>query len=359
LLLSEFIEFLAVVRWYTNKKIGIWGGRFEVRKDFLVDRLMMRRGVYQRPFLHVGMVILLATGMLLAPVVANTYPGLASDPKESDIPPSAVLNTAVSSETTTQISEKPRDQVITYTVKPGDTLSSIALDKGVSIDTIRWANESKIVSIHDIRPGQEILIPPVTGVVHKVRKGETVYSIAKKYDTNPQKIVDFPFNDFADNETFALSAGQSLIVPDGVVPEVQLWAAPPSKPVDVGSMTAGGTGQFSWPVGGIITQRRTWYHTGLDIANPGAPDIGVADSGRVVVVVRSSAGYGWYVVVDHGNGFSTLYAHLQAIYVELGQNVTKGQAVGKMGSTGRSTGTHLHFEVRKNGVALDPVGFLK
>lgn len=357
---SELIEFFSTLRWYVNKKILYFGGHFEERKDIIVDKLMFRRGAYQRRFLNVSLIAIIVVGMTLAPILADTYPGLASDLQTDSTPPSAVLNDVmVNPEVSTTISEKPRDEVIIYTVKSGDTLSSIAKDHGVSIDTIRWANSSKITSVNDIHPGNELSIPPVTGVVHKVKSGDSIYSIAKKYDTNAQKIVDFPFNDFGDTETFALKAGQILVVPDGVMPQEQLWAPAPAKPFDVGSMFAGGTGQFSWPTSGVITQRRTWYHTGLDIASPSAPGVGAADAGRVVTVTRINTGYGWHVVVDHGNGYSTLYAHLQAIYVNIGDNVSKGQLLGKMGNTGRSTGTHLHFEVRKAGSFMDPLGYLK
>ena len=122
--------------------------------------------------------------------------------------------------------------------------------------------------------------------------------------------------------------------------------------------SAGGTGEFIWPCSGEITQWRTWYHSGIDIANASAPDIVAAGSGVVAFVSYETWGYGYHVVVNHGR-YQTLYAHLSQIYVSEGQSVFTGQALGKMGTTGRSTGIHLHFEVRSGNAILNPMDFLK
>ncbi len=122
---------------------------------------------------------------------------------------------------------------------------------------------------------------------------------------------------------------------------------------------AGGTGKLLWPTGGVITQYPIWYHNAFDIANPGAPGVMAADTGNVTVPGFMRYGYGNQIVVDHGNGFSTLYAHLSEIYVKTGDRVSRGQVIGRMGSTGRSTGTHLHFETRVNGVAVNPAGYFR
>ena len=240
--------------------------------------------------------------------------------------------------------------MISYEVVSGDTLSSVAQKFGVSIDTIKWSNDLKR---DNLSIGQNLQIPPVSGIVHKVKEGETVQSIAKKYKTASQNIVNFPFNDFADLDTFALSVGQTLIVPDGVQPEAPAIARP------LPPTFAGGTGQLLWPAAGIITQYPVWYHMALDIASPAGPGIAAAESGTVTLVEYLRYGYGYYVIVSHSDGLSTLYAHLSEIYVKTGDRLSRGQVLGRMGSTGRSTGTHLHFEVRKNGVILNPLPFLK
>jgi murein DD-endopeptidase MepM/ murein hydrolase activator NlpD len=334
---------------------------FEKRKDMVVDVLMARRGKYQRPFMHFSVGVLFVAGLVSGPILADTYPGRnpASD-LENFTPPSAVATSLDFSEygVKTQVSEKPRDQVLEYTVEQGDTLSSIATKFGISLDTIRWANS---LSRDVLQVGQVLKIPPVTGVVHKVREGETVYSIAKRYSTEAQKIVNFPFNDFSDLDTFALNVGQTLVVPDGEI------AQPVSKPVipsriavnTPSNLSSGGSGQFSWPTGGVITQYPIWYHMALDIANREAPAITAAGEGTVASVQFLKYGYGQHIIISHTEGLSTLYAHMSEIYVKAGDKVTRGQVLGRMGSTGRSTGTHLHFEVRRNGTPVDPRPFLK
>ena len=199
----------------------------------------------------------------------------------------------------------------------------------------------------------------MTGVAHKVAKGDTVYSIAKKYDSSSQAIVDFPFNTFSNDETFELAIGQTVIVPDGVKPQESVAVSPRIRQItpDAGSVVA--SGSFAWPTSGTITQNFAWYHPGLDIANKAAPNVVAADSGKVVYAGCINWGYGCHVIIDHGNGYKTLYAHFQKIYVSLGQNVGRGNLIGQMGSTGRSTGTHTHFEISKNGVKLNPLSVLK
>lgn len=338
--------------YYLGKKLGSAGSRFESQKNLLVDILLARRGTYQRPFLHFSLGVLFLIGVVAAPIVADSYPGAIPRSLADYTPSSAVATSldmaAYGVQTTT--SEKPRDVVITHTVASGDTLSKIAEKYSVSVDSIKWLNDTKGDSL---KVGQEVKIPPVTGIVHKVGEGETIYSIAKKYKTDAQKIVNYPFNDYANLDSFALNVGQEIVVPDGVMPEAPAIVIP-QPPV-----FAGGTGQFLWPVAGLITQYPVWYHMAVDIANPTMPGIAAADSGTVVLVEYLCYGYGQHVIISHGDGLQTLYGHLSEIYVKVGDTVARGQIIGRMGSTGRSSGTHLHFEVRKNGVVVNPLPFLK
>jgi len=333
---------------YIEKKLHHFGIRFEAQKSILVEILIARRGTYQRPFLHFSLGVLFVVGVMSAPILASSTTANTSD----FTPPSAVLTSLDMAEygVQTEISQKPRDQVISYEVQKGDTLSTIAEKFGVSVDTIKWAND---IRSDNLRIGQEVKIPPVTGVVHKVREGENIYTIAKKYKTDAQKIVNFPFNEFSDLDTFALQIGQTLIVPDGVIAEAPAIIAP-APPVIVG-----GTGQFQWPTNGLITQYPIWYHMAVDIANSSAPGIAASDKGTVVLVQYLRYGYGQHVMIDHGNGFTTLYGHMSNIYVNVGDVVSRGQVIGRMGSTGRSSGIHLHFEIRKNGVTINPLPMLK
>lgn len=337
--------------FYLEKKLKRAGKIFEAQKAVVVDILMARRGTYQRPFLHFSLGVIFVVGVMSAPILASSYPGVPTaladfESSSATITSLDLLEYGVQ----TQRSDKPRDQIISYTVEKGDTLAAIAQKFGVTVDTIKWVNDMRRDSLSI---GQELKIPPVTGVVHKVREGETIYSIAKKYKTEAQKIVNFPFNDFADLDTFALNVGQTLVVPDGVV------AAAPAIVSPRPPVLAGGSGQFQWPSNGVITQYPIWYHNALDIANPAAPPVAAAGEGVVTSVQHLRYGYGQHVLVDHGGGIATLYAHLSEIYVKPGDRIGRGQVLGRMGSTGRSTGTHLHFEVRRNGVTVNPLGYLK
>ena len=175
-------------------------------------------------------------------------------------------------------------------------------------------------------------------------------------------MVDFPYNTFSDDETFELAVGQIVVVPDGIVPEAKTLWSPTARykqiTPDAGTVVA--SGSFAWPAQGQISQRYAWYHKGIDIANKTAPNILAADSGTVVVAGWVDGyGYGNRILINHGNGYSTLYAHLSGVYVVPGQTVSRGSAIGKMGSTGRSTGVHLHFEIIRNGSYLNPLSVLQ
>lgn len=351
----ELKDFVKVLLRYFPKRLTQFLAGFEAGKGVVVEGLVAQRGKYTRPFLHTGMMGLFLVGLLLAPVVSRA----ASSEDSNAFGRGIVLGLIGETEMTTSVSVKPRDSVVTYIVQPGDTVSSIAKKFDVSIDTIRWQNDLK--TIDAIKPGDKIEVPPVTGMVHKVKRGETIYSIAKKYDVTAQQIINWPFNIYSNDETFELAVGQTIIVPDGVKPAEQLWD--PKRYVaqttpDAGRVSA--TGQFAWPTSGGITQRYVWYHRGVDIANKSTPNVLAADSGRIVVAGwPDNFGYGNRVLIEHGNGFQTLYGHLASVSVTAGQTVNRGDVIGRMGSTGRSTGPHLHFEVRRGGELMDPLAFLK
>lgn len=331
---------------------------FEKGKSWLASRLYRQRGRWARPFVHSGMALLVVSGITLGPTLIEEN---FSNPWKESVPPSAVLSAATIEdvETSTLISAKPRSELLEYTVQPGDTVSTIAEKFGITVDTIRWENDLK--SVKDIKPDQKLRILPVSGMKHKVKHGETIYSIAKKYQVDAQVIVNWPYNSYANDETFALSVGQELTIPEGIKPKEV-----PTEPRRFYAQVPGagtGTGQFVWPVSGRITQNFVWYHKGLDIANADSPDVLAADGGTVILAGwLAPTAYGNHIIIDHGNGLATLYAHLSQVYVgtEAGRNkVARGQPIGKMGSTGRSTGVHLHFEIRRDGLAVNPLDFLK
>lgn len=358
--LQEFYVYLCALFYYIQKRLRITFWRFESTKNIFVGIFVRRRGIYNlRPFFHIFMIFIFIAGLLLAPLLADRYPTLGRGEDYGETP-SSVLNTETSLtdvETETKVSEKPRDKVVSYYVAKGDTVSEVAEAFGVSGESVKWLNNIRGDSL---KIGQELLIPPVTGVIHKVQRGETVYSIAKKYKVDAQKIVNWPYTDFSNDETFELIAGQSIVVPDGVPPEevkpVTYVAQKPATPYT--GPVAGG--KFAWPMRGGISQYPVWYHMAVDITNPVGTPIVAGKNGKVISAQSLTWGYGKHVIIDHGDGFSSLYAHMSGFNVGVGQSVTGGSTVvGWVGMTGRTTGPHLHFEIRKNGVTINPLGYLQ
>ena len=349
LFFKEFFDFLI-------KSLHLSFLNFEEKKGVFVTALYKQRGKLARRLMHSGMAVLAGVGVMIAPTIAQEFPGRSVNPWEVNYAPVVLSATSeVAPEIETLVSEKLRD-IIRYTVAEGDTVSSIAEKFGVSADTIRWQNN---LTKDKVKVGQVIEILPVSGVSHKVKKSDTVYSIAKYYDTSPQGIVDFPYNTFTNDETFELAIGQIIVIPDGVRPaERQISPRVRQLTPDAGTVVA--SGNFVWPAGGTITQRFVWYHKGIDIANSAGSNILAADAGTVIMAGWPDGyGYGNRVLINHGNGYKTLYGHLSQIYVVPGQTVARGAAIGKMGSSGRSTGVHLHFEIIQGGTYLNPLNILR
>lgn len=253
------------------------------------------------------------------------------------------------------IEEQKITEITTYKVQAGDTISDIAAKFGIKPETLLWAN-SELENNPDLLSIDQVLtILPIDGVYHQVGGSDTIDGIATVYKTDPQAIIDSPLNNL-NLENPIIKPGQWLVVPDGTKPYIPKYVSVAAVSAPSGSL--GGTGAFSWPTSGSITQQYWNGHRGLDIgAWTGAP-IYAADSGYVVAAQWDDRGYGRMVIVDHGNGFKSLYAHLSVIYVSVGEEVAQGQQIGEMGSTGNSTGPHLHFELILNGAQRNPWGFL-
>lgn len=227
--------------------------------------------------------------------------------------------------------EAGSDHITTYTVREGDTISQIAEMFHVSVNTLRWANDIK--KIDSIRVGQTLVILPVSGVKHVIKKGDTLASIAKKYKGDLEEILEF--NEITLGE--ALPIGETIIIPDGEMVDQAPKASAPSY-----------ADYYIRPIkGGKKTQGLHGYN-GVDLATyVGAPVYASAE-GQVVVSKSGgwNGGYGNYIVIKHPNKTQTLYAHLSRNLVSVGEKVSQGQTIGENGSTGKSTGPHLHFEVR-------------
>ncbi len=238
-------------------------------------------------------------------------------------------------------------EIETYIVQGGDTVVGLARRFGITPETILSANRSLDGNPDLLKLGQELKILPVSGVLHEVEEGDTLASIAEEYEVSVDEITGYAANGLAADS--ALEPGQEIVVPGGK------WELPPPPMVE-GSGDA--TGNFVWPTTGRLTQGVWAGHVAIDLGTPTGTPIYASDGGTVVEAGWSNVGYGNYVLIDHGNGFRTRYAHMSKILATRGQTVDQGQQIGLVGSTGNSTGPHLHFEVYLNGVLQSPLKYL-
>lgn len=253
-----------------------------------------------------------------------------------------------------------RAEVVSYVVQQGDVLGSIAQAYGVTISTILWENNLTYRSY--IRPGDTLRILPVSGIKHTVASGDTLSKISRKYETSQSKIIEFnklaSASDLTIGDTLLLPGGSrpSSAAPRRTSPTIARRVAAPVPSIDVPA------GQlYIWPTTvKRISQYYGWRHTGLDVAGPvGTPLV----ASRAGTVTRSkcgwNGGYGCHVILNHGDGVQTVYAHASALYVDVGESVAQGQTIAAMGSTGRSTGSHIHYEVRVNGARQNPLRYVR
>lgn len=350
---------------------------FDTVKSSVVKRMFWGRGAFLKYVVQIAFVVLAVilsiSYIYRTPTIINAneedleYISVA----EGDLlAMNATLNTSI---------PKDREERGTeiYIVMNGDTLGGIASKFGVSVATVKWANN---LTSDLVKPGQELEVPLSDGVLITVKKGDTLASLAKKYAGNEQSIADFNFLDYP----FTLAAGQELFIPDGRMPEAPkpVYASTPKTYVSgssnptksVTTYVDPNVGRFlGWPVAGGTSKISQYYrgtlHRGIDIADRNLPNIRAAAGGTIIFAgcagycpplgsTYGGSGYAWSIQVDHGNGYTTWYAHLKNIYVRTGQTVSKGQSIGQLGSTGRSTGPHLHFELRKGtayGTQINPM----
>ena len=265
-----------------------------------------------------------------------------------------------------------RRELFIYTVHEGDTLFGIAGAFGLRPETILWSNYKTLRDNPDLLSiGQELVIPPVDGLVTTIEAGDTIEALARRFKVSAEAIVSEPINKLG-NITQVLAVGQDIFVPGGER-ETVTWQIPQLVEIKRNVVTGVrtyrtgvcgdvaipglGSGNFIWPANRHYLSGNNFssWHPGLDIAGRLGEPIYASDSGTVIYAGYSlntagvPVGYGQYVVIDHGNGYQTLYAHASQLYVRCGQQVARGTVVAAVGSIGKSTGPHLHFEIRAGG----------
>ncbi len=325
-------------------------------KTYVLRKLIWSRGKLGRP---VVTFVVMTTAFLLFMLgeVFNSSKLVNSQ----EISPDYLTNTTDiipqrNTAMTTLPEDRQRTEATTYVVQVGDTLSDIGSKFKISIDALRYVNNLTDTSY--LKVGQSLVIPPVSGLIHKVESGDTLSSIATKYGVASQAIADF--NYLLDTR---LAVGTELIIPGAKVPEaiVVVPVIPAQYFVPVIDSSAK-RGWCIWPTTTrIITQYFSWYHNGLDIATPWSssmPPLFACAGGVVIRAGWDPWGLGLHVRISHGNGYETVYGHMSKLYVSYGEKVSRGEAIGVMGSTGRSTGPHVHFTVKYNGIPQNPLNYI-
>lgn len=278
---------------------------------------------------------------------SQTAGGGTGGPVDDLLPPLQITqgNALVASRNPAGTLPRPnQDQIAVYTVEAGDTPGAIAEKFGISLNTLLWANN--IRNADRIGIGDDLIILPVTGVHYTVKKRDTLESVAKEFKGDADDIAQF--NGLAIGEP--LEPGITLIIPDGEVvsPPAPHRPAPDRSSPSRIAVLPEYRGYFLRPVMGGRKSRRIHGYNAVDLANScGLPVLASADGS--VIAVRSAGwngGYGKYLVVSHPNHTQTLYAHLSSVFFSPGQAVEQGNAIGLIGSTGNSTGCHVHFEIR-------------
>jgi murein DD-endopeptidase MepM/ murein hydrolase activator NlpD len=274
----------------------------------------------------------------------------------------------------TFIPDRPRAEVVQYTAVAGDTIAGIAERFGLQRETVAWSNPRSYVQI--LQPGNVLNILPVDGVLHTVLVEQTIASVAEQYGIDPYAIIDSDFNDlFGATPETLLSSNTSVVVPGGSGEQI-VWSPQVIRVAASGGSGSSGGGQISFSPGdpgscGLVDNPGgagnwvrplngyTWirgyasWHPAADLAVSEGTPVYAASSGRVIFAGWNTFGYGYAVVIAHGP-FTTIYAHLSAISVGCGQDVSAGQQIAASGNTGNSSGPHLHFEMRYNDVPQDP-----
>lgn len=304
------------------------------------------------------------------PVIPTPIPTVPVKPGEVSLP---VFEPAVDSPALarlpvlhTDTSNQTYTEVRTYTVLEGDALFNIAKEFNIKPETLLFANYDVLQDDpHALYPGQVLTIPPTDGIYYKWKENDTIEEVAARFKVKPEAILTWPGNHL-DLTSPQIEKDAYVMVPGGqrefkswVVATVWVPRSGTTKSLGANCPVTGvmyGSGYFIWPtMNHYLSGNDYWSgHLAIDIATPAGEPIKAADAGVVVYASWNSSGYGNVVMIDHGNGYHTLYAHLSGFNTYCGAPVAKGKVIGYAGSTGRSTGPHLHFEVRYLGGFVNP-----
>jgi murein DD-endopeptidase MepM/ murein hydrolase activator NlpD len=269
-------------------------------------------------------------------------------------------------------------EIVKYVVQKGDTLFGIADKFSLKPETILWGNWVELDGDpHTLQPGQELSILPVDGALHVWSAGESLDGVAKFFRVAPTDILEWPGNNLdleLDVANPGIEEGIALVIPGGQR-DAPTWKSPRitrANPASASILGPGacsavsdgpiGSGSFSWPTSSTWVSGYNYspgVHPAIDLGGSVGNAIYAADSGVVVYSGWNDWGYGYVIVVDHGNGWQTLYAHLSAVNAGCGQAVFAGQVIGAMGCTGNCSGPHLHFEMMNDSYGkVNPLDFL-
>jgi murein DD-endopeptidase MepM/ murein hydrolase activator NlpD len=276
----------------------------------------------------------------------------------------------------TDFPSHPRDAITTYTVQKGDTIFGIADKFGLKPETILLSNRYTLSGLpENMQPGTVLQIPPIDGVIYRWETGNGLNGVAKFYGVDPQVIVDWPENNLdpaklGDWSLPNIPAGTMIFIPGGYS-EVIDWLPQVSRDTPAVATSYGegycgevtgvsGTGSFVWPTTYTYLSGYDYssIHHGIDIAGAIDNPVYASDAGVVVYAGWNNSGYGNLIILDHDNGWQTVYGHLDQVLVNCGQSVGKGDEIGLLGTTGNSSGPHLHFEIRKDGGYVNPWNYV-
>jgi murein DD-endopeptidase MepM/ murein hydrolase activator NlpD len=324
-------------------------------------------------FLHAPVAFSAFTGSTIQPTVEvgivppTEEPNEVTDVSLPDIAPPVVAAVSRASNPHTIVPDRPRSAAAEYVVEKGDSVFGIAKYFSLKPTTVLWANYDVLNdNPNQLAIGDKLRIPATDGVFYKWKEGDTLQGVAEKFKANVKEILTWPGNHL-DLLNPVIKAGTYVMVPGGWRP-TQPWLVPTmwkansgaSRGLKSGCATSGGglvgSGYFVWPANNHYLSGNDYWegHLGIDIAaGEGAP-VYASDSGVVVWAAPIGGGYGNMIMIDHGNGYTTVYGHLSAFLVSCGSSVGQGQRIALAGSTGNSTGAHLHFEVRQGGAFINP-----